>query len=80
MKNKEAIIIAPIVTEKGFSAGEHNQYVFRVHPDVNKIEIKKAIEHLYKVKVAGVNTLAVKGHKKAYVTLAKGNTIEELKV
>ncbi|MFC1496227.1 50S ribosomal protein L23 [Candidatus Margulisiibacteriota bacterium] len=91
---KENIIVAPIVTEKGFAAGAHNQYVFKVNADANKIEIGKAIEQLYKVKVLSVNTLKVRGkerrlgyvkgktssYRKAYVTLADGQAIEELRV
>lgn len=88
------IILAPLVTEKSFAGAAEGQYFFKVHPNANKIEIKKAIEQIYKVKVTGVNTLKIKskrigagfkkGHspsyKKAYVKLAAGQVIEELKV
>lgn len=88
------IIIAPIVTEKGYGKVADGQYTFKVHPDANKIEIKKEIEKIFKVKVVSVNTLKVRGKsrrtgakagktssfKKAYVTLAKDQVIEELRV
>ncbi|NQU17333.1 MAG: 50S ribosomal protein L23 [Candidatus Saganbacteria bacterium] len=93
MNNNDAVILSPIVTEKGFSVAAQNKYVFRVHPKANKIEIRKAVEELYQVKVVSINTLKVRGkerrtghtkgrtssHKKAYVTLKEGSQIEELK-
>lgn len=90
MRNPESIIIAPIITEKSYRNAEEGKYTFRVHPDANKIEIKNAIEKLFKVKVVQVNTLNVKPKrkrlgkyegrtrkwKKAIVTLAPGDKIE----
>ncbi len=90
MRNPESIIIAPIITEKSYRNAEEGKYTFRVHPDANKIEIKNAIEKLFKVKVVRVNTLNVKPKrkrlgkyegrtrkwKKAIVTLAPGDKIE----
>ena len=84
------IIIRPVVTEKSVSLMEHNKYVFKVALSTNKIEIKKAIEEIFKVKVVGVNTVRVKGkvkrmgrsegrtsdYKKAIVQLAEGDSIE----
>jgi len=55
-----AIIIKPIVTEKMTAAGEKlNRYGFQVARNANKIEIKKAVEEMYNVQVADVNTLIV---------------------
>jgi large subunit ribosomal protein L23 len=69
----------------------HNQYVFKVHPDANKSEIKRAVQDLFKVEVTNVRTMNRKGKKKrerrpnygltaawkrAVVTLADGNTID----
>ncbi|MBQ2540515.1 MAG: 50S ribosomal protein L23 [Paludibacteraceae bacterium] len=55
-----AIIIKPIVTEKMTAAGEKlNRYGFKVARNANKIEIKKAVEEMYNVQVADVNTLIV---------------------
>lgn len=91
MRNPEEVIIAPIITEKTYTlANEQNKYTFKVHPDANKIEIKNAVEKLFKVKVVQVNTINVKPKKKrlgkfegrtskwkkAIVTLAPGDKIE----
>ena len=60
-----AIILKPIVTEKMTAAGEKsNRYGFRVVRDANKVQIKKAVEEIFGVKVASVNTLTVHGKKK----------------
>ena len=77
------IVIRPIITEKSMSGMAEKKYAFEVKKDANKIEIAKAVEELFNVKVAKVNTLNVRGHlrrqgrtvgytpswKKAYVTL-----------
>ena len=55
------IIIRPVVTEKSIGLMEANKYVFKVALSANKIEIKKAVEEIFKVKVASVNTLNVYG-------------------
>ena len=79
------IIIRPIITEKTMAGNAMKMYTFEVAKNANKIEIKKAVEELFGVKVAKVNTLNVKGHlrrqgryqgytsdwKKAYVTLTE---------
>ena len=84
------IIIRPVVTEKSIGLMENNKYVFKVALSANKIEIKKAIEEIFKVKVVDVNTVRVKGkekrmgrsvgrtsdYKKAIVQLAEGDSIE----
>ncbi len=84
------IIRSPVITEKATRLGEHSQMVFRVAIDASKPEIKAAIEGLFGVKVAAVNTLVQKGKtkrfkgrpgvrsdvKKAYVRLAEGQTID----
>ena len=83
-------IIAPVITEKSTTASEHNKVVFRVSGKATKPEIKAAVEALFHVKVAGVNTLNRKGKtkrfrgvlgrqktfKKAIVTLAEGHSID----
>ena len=58
------IIIRPIVTERSMSAAQDKKYVFEVAPDAGKIQIKQAIEEIFGVKVADVNTLNVRGKKK----------------
>jgi large subunit ribosomal protein L23 len=84
------IIRSPVITEKATRLGENSQMVFRVAIDATKPEIKEAIEGLFGVKVAAVNTLVQKGKtkrfkgrpgvrsdvKKAYVRLAEGQTID----
>ncbi len=83
-------IISPAITEKGTMVSAHNQIVFNVARDATKPEIKAAIEGLFGVKVAAVNTLVSKGKlrvfkgrkallsdkKKAYVTLVEGERLD----
>jgi large subunit ribosomal protein L23 len=87
------VIQAPVLTEKGTDdTADRNAYHFRVPVDANKIEVRQAVERLFKVKVLRVNTLRVSGKsrrrgytagrtpdwKKAMVTLREGDTIEIL--
>ncbi len=79
-----------IRTEKGTSMLADNKYLFWVEKDTNKIIIKQAVEHIYKVKVKSVNTVSMRGKKKrvryqvgktpdwkkAIVTLEAGQTID----
>ncbi|MEE8722462.1 MAG: 50S ribosomal protein L23 [Eggerthellaceae bacterium] len=90
MKDARDIIIRPIITERSYDMIEMNKYTFEVAKSANKIEIAKAVEELFDVKVVKVNTLHVKPKKKrvrvvqgmtrtwkkAVVTLAEGDTIE----
>ena len=73
------IIIKPIVTEKQTAITEKfpNRYGFRVSPDANKLEIKKAVEEMYGVHVANVNTMNYSGKNKSRYTksgLIQGKT------
>ena len=86
------ILIKPLVSEKATRAKEEsNQVIFYVAPLANKIEIKRAVEEAFKVKVTEVNVVRrrplarssmgkvtghIAGYKKAYVTLAEGDKIE----
>lgn len=84
------IIIRPIITEKSSSLMSMNKYTFEVLPKANKIEIRKAVEEVFKVKVTSVHTMKIKGKpkrmgrffghsrswKKAIVSLAAGEHIE----
>ena len=89
--NPTDVIKKPIITEKGTLVNElGNQVVFRVDPRANKVEIRQAVERLFKVKVEKVRTSRVLGKtrrigksmgrrtdwKKAYVTLAEGSRID----
>jgi large subunit ribosomal protein L23 len=84
------VIKRPLITEKGMRSNEaQNTVVFRVDPRANKVQVKKAVEALFQVKVLRVNTLNMQGKKKrvrfregkksdwkkAYVTLREGDTI-----
>ena len=86
------IIIRPVITERSMAAVADKKYVFEVAKTAGKIEIKKAVEEIFGVKVAAVNTVTMHGKpkrlgggrpgmtktwKKAYVTLtADSKTIE----
>ena len=58
------IIIRPIITERAMSGAADKKYVFEVAKDAGKIEIKKAVEEIFGVKVAKVNTLNMQGKEK----------------
>ena len=60
----EEIIIKPIVTEKSSADLQDGKYTFRVAKKATKIEIKRAVEKLFGVKVLKVNTMTVKGKEK----------------
>ena len=64
------IIIKPIVTEKQTAVTEKmpNRFGFRVSPDANKLEIKKAVEEMYNVSVESVNTMNYSGKRKSHYT------------
>ena len=64
MKTAYDIIIKPIITEQSMEATEEKKYVFQVAIDANKIEIKKAVEEIFGVKVEKVNTIRMDGKEK----------------
>ena len=64
MKTAYDIIIKPIITEQSMEATAEKKYVFQVANDANKIEIKKAIEEIFGVKVEKVNTIRMEGKMK----------------
>ena len=97
MAKKEAVdarhydvILAPHITEKSTLASENNAVVFKVSNDATKPQIREAVEALFDMKVAGVNTIVTKGKtkrwrgkpykrtdvKKAIVTLKDGDSID----
>ena len=63
----EDIILQPVLTEKGYDGIASKRYTFIVKKDANKTEIKAAVEKLFGVKVASVNTLKSKGKLKRMV-------------
>jgi large subunit ribosomal protein L23 len=85
MKDPRDIIKRPVITERSTDLAEENKFVFEVEKKANKTEIKKALETIFGVKVAKVNTMVVPGKlkrvgrhvgytsewKKAIVTLAE---------
>jgi large subunit ribosomal protein L23 len=90
MKNPHDVVKGLIRTEKGSILLPLNKYLFWVGSDTNKIEIRKAVEEIYKVKVDAVNTVSMRGKlkrvryaigktpdwKKAIVTLKEGSKID----
>ena len=60
----EEIIIAPVVTEKSNDQLQEGKYTFRVNKKATKVQIAKAVEKLFEVKVLKVNTMNVNGKKK----------------
>lgn len=91
MKRFTDVIVSPLVTEKGTLVNEMgNQVLFRVRRDATKDDVRRAVEGVFKVKVEKVRTVNFLGKtrrvgrhlgrrpnwKKAYVTLAQGQTID----
>lgn len=86
-KNPRDVIIRPIVSEKAYGLIDNGKYTFEVAPDANKTEIRIAIESLFDVKVAKVNTVKRQGKrvrtrtgygkrkdiKRAIITLREGS-------
>ena len=64
MKTAYDIIMKPIITEQSMEGTEEKKYVFQVALDANKIEIKKAVEEIFGVKVEKVNTIRMEGKQK----------------
>ena len=58
------VIIRPIITERSMASAADKKYVFEVAPKAGKIEVKKAVEEIFGVKVAKVNTMNVPGKAK----------------
>ena len=90
MQNLRDVLIRPLVTEKTTAMIQDNKYTFVVPLRVNKVEIRQAVEQIFKVKVLAVYTIRVMGktkrmgktqgkrpdYKKAIVKLAPGQNIE----
>lgn len=88
--NPRDVLLRPLVTEKTAAMMQENRYSFEVPLTANKVEIRQAVEAIFKVKVLSVNTIRVMGkmkrmgkhqgrrsdYKKAIVKLAPGQTIE----
>ncbi|TMM13144.1 MAG: 50S ribosomal protein L23 [Actinobacteria bacterium] len=92
MKDVRDVIIKPVVSEKSYALLDSNVYTFVVDPRATKVEIRKAVESVFGVRVSKVNTLNRKGKRKrnrrtgaygqridtkrAVVTLAAGDKID----
>ena len=90
MPTSHEILVRPIITEKNTMLNDQGKYTFEVLQDANKIEIKRAVEEIFNVRVTTVNTIKVPGKlrrfgrnagmtrvwKKAIVTLAPGERID----
>lgn len=66
MKIAQDIVIRPIITEESMAEISEKKYTFEVAKSATKIDIAKAVEKLFDVKVSKVNTMNVKGHKRTY--------------
>lgn len=89
MRNARDVLIKPVITEKATNLLAENKYTFWVDKNANKIEIRHAVEEMFKVNVTDVRTMIVKGRlkrmgryqgytsdrKKAIVTLKAGDKI-----
>lgn len=92
MKDPRDVLIAPVVSEKSYALMEEGVYTFTVLPTASKPEIRDAVQEIFGVRVAKVNTLNRQGKRKrnrrtftygkrpdtkrAIVTLAEGDTID----
>ncbi|MDQ7793415.1 MAG: 50S ribosomal protein L23 [bacterium] len=90
MRNARQVILRPVMSEKSTAAMAQGKYTFVVAPDATKVEIRQAVEEIFRVKVTKVNTQNRQGKlrrmgvhrgyrpdtKKAVVTLAEGQSIK----
>lgn len=58
------IVLRPVISEKSMDETGRGKYTFRVHSEANKLQVKEAIEELFKVEVASVNVLTTKPKEK----------------
>ena len=84
------VLIKPVISEKSYRLVDDGKYTFLVAPEANKTQIRQAVEHVFRVKVTGVNTINRPGKrrrtrygwgkrpdtKRAIVTLAAGERID----
>ena len=76
MSTKTSIIIRPILSEKGTLLSEtQNKFIFQVEKHSNKLEIKKAVEEKFKVKIKKVATLNIKGKNKNMTIRSNGHIL-----
>ena len=76
MSARTSIILRPILSEKGTSLSEtQNKFIFQVEKQSNKLEIKKAVEEKFKVKIKKVATLNIKGKNKNMTIKSNGHIL-----
>ena len=76
MSAKTSIILRPILSEKGtFLSETQNKFIFQVEKQCNKLEIKKAVEEKFKVKIKKVATLNIKGKNKNMTIRSNGHIL-----
>lgn len=92
MRSAEQVLVRPVISEKTYALMDDGVYVFVVAPDATKVDVRTAVEQVFGVRVAKVNTLNRKGKrrrnrrsntfgtrpssKRAMVTLAGGDRID----
>ncbi len=92
MNDPHRVLIRPVVSEKSYALMENNVYVFVVDPSATKVDVRRAVEEAFRVRVDRVNTLNRKGKvrrnrrtntlgrrsdtKRAIVTLHEGDSID----
>ena len=92
MRDAEQVLVRPVVSEKSYALMEEGAYVFVVAPEATKVDVRRAVERAFGVRVKSVNTLNRKGKrrrnrksntfgtrsstKRAVVTLAGGDKID----
>jgi large subunit ribosomal protein L23 len=92
VRDARDVIVAPVVSEKSYALMEEGVYTFKVHPSASKPEIRDAVQEIFGVRVAKVNTLNRQGKRKrnrrtftwgrrpdtkrAIVTLVEGDEID----
>ena len=94
MKTTYDILVRPLITEKSMKLVEEGKYTFEVKQGSNKVEVKKAVEELFKVEVTAVNMMNTQRKRrrvgkyeglrpavqKAIVTLAKGQKLDVFEI
>jgi large subunit ribosomal protein L23 len=68
------IVVRPVISEKSMDESGRGKYTFEVHPDASKIQVKAAVEELFKVEVSAVNVLTTKAKEKRRGT-RRGRTV-----
>jgi large subunit ribosomal protein L23 len=59
------VVLRPVISEKSMDQTQRGRYTFRVHEDANKLQVKQAVEELFKVQVVDVNVLNTKAKEKS---------------